>query len=584
MPFLAREGVAAVLGVPEEQLRVIAPDVGGGFGAKAFYREDALAAHLSMRLGRPVKWVATRVDDMLSTLHARDMVSYAEAAVAGDGRILGLRVRTLANVGAYLLRHGPLPPLRMVNYPTGAYRIEHLDAEVLEVLTNTVPTGPYRGAGRPEATFLIERVVDAVAMELGMDPAEVRRRNFIPPDQFPYRTAGGVTYDSGNYARALDLALEMSDYPRLRREQAERRARGELVGIGLATYVEVSGGGWESGVVRLERGGTVTAITGASPHGQGHETTFSQVIADVLGVSPEQVTVQHGDTAIGPPGTGTFGSRSVLLGGSALHRAASEVRDALLRMASQRLEVAPEDLVLEHGGVHLRGVPDRAVSLRELAEAAYGALAAPTGTPGQAISLRASAERVPEVNGAPNGLEARVKFQAEGDAFPFGAYVAAVRVDPETARVEIERLVAVDDCGNAVNPLLVEGQLHGAIAQGLGETLLEEIVYDESGQILTSTLMDYAAPKADDMPPLAVDRTVTPSPFNPLGAKGVGEAGTVGSPPAIANAIVDALSPLGVRHLDVPITSERLWRVLVERTADRRRPTAEAVPKPPVSS
>ncbi len=546
--YNVRSALSAVLGEPDHRIRVIAPDVGGGFGSKGCaYREEVLTAYLARTLGRPVRWVATRSEDLLSTMQAREEIDYVEAAVAADGRVLGLKVESIYNLGAFLQLSTAMPPLRTPVYCVGAYDIRNVRTRVTAVFTNTVPTGPYRGAGRPEAAFVAERLMDEVARELGLDPAEVRRRNFIRPDQFPYRTATGVVYDSGDYGRALDRALELVDYAGLRAEQARARARGELMGVGLATYVELSAQGWESGAVRVEPSGRVTVLTGSVPHGQGHETAWAQIVADRLGVPIERVRVRSGDTGIVPVGIGTFGSRSAALAGSALVVAAEKVRQKAVQIAAQLLEAAPDDLVYEGGRIFVRGAPGRAVTLEQVARAAY------SRAPGPGIEP---------------GLEATAYFQAPQESYSFGAYVAVVRVDPETGVVRLEKLVAVDDCGRVINPLLVEGQVHGGLAQGIGQALLERVAYDPDGQLLTGTLLDYALPRADDLPAFIVDKTETPTPNNPLGVKGVGEAGTIGAPPAIVNAVVDALAPLGVRHIDMPLTPERVLRAI----ASSRRP------------
>jgi len=536
--YNVRSALSAVLGEPDHRIRVIAPDVGGGFGSKGCaYREEVLTAYLARTLGRPVRWVATRSEDLLSTMQAREEVDYVQAAVAADGRVLGLKVESIYNLGAFLQLSTAMPPLRTPVYCVGAYDIRNVRTRVTAVFTNTIPTGPYRGAGRPEAAFVAERLMDEVARELGLDPAEVRRRNFIRPEQFPYRTATGVVYDSGDYGRALDRALELVDYTGLRAEQARARAQGELMGIGLATYIELSAQGWESGAVRVEPSGRVTVLTGSVPHGQGHETAWAQIVADELGVPLENVRVRYGDTGVVPVGIGTFGSRSAALAGSALVVAAEKVRQKALQIAAHLLEASPEDLVYEGGRIFVRGAPGRAVTLEQVARAAYSRAPAP---------------------GIEPGLEATAYFQAPQEGYSFGAYVAVVRVDPETGVVRLEKMVAVDDCGRVINPLLVEGQIHGGLAQGIGQALLERVAYDENGQLLTGTLMDYAVPRAEDLPAFVVDRTETPGPGNPLGVKGVGEAGTIGAPPAIVNAVVDALAPLGVRHIDMPLTPERV--------------------------
>jgi carbon-monoxide dehydrogenase large subunit len=543
-PFLARADLATALGFPEEKLRVIAPDVGGGFGVKGpVYREEVLAALLALRLGRPIHWMSTRNEDLLTTHHGRAAVTSAEAAVTADGEVTGLRASAIFDLGAHLLSLSLVPPLSNAGHLLGPYRIRNAELTSVGAYTNTAPTGPYRGSGRPVGVYLIERVMDEAARATGLDPVEIRRRNFIPRDAFPYRTAFGAAYDSGDYARALDRAVELAGYPELRREQAEARRRGEVVGIGVAAYVESTNVlGWESGLVRVERTGRVTAITGSSPHGQGHETTFAQVIADRLGIAPDDVLVRHGDTLGAPQAIGTFGSRSAGLGGSALARAAGEVRDKGRRLAARLLEASPEDLELVRGGFGVKGASDRMVGWGRIADLAHR----PAGLP----------------PGESPGLEATVFFRQDHPAWSFGAGIAVVRLDGDTGRVKLERFVAVDDCGNAINPLLVDGQIVGALAQGIGQALSEHVVYGEAGELLTATFMEYAIPRAHDMPELVLDRTVTPSPLNPLGVKGVGEGGACVAPPAIVNAVIDALAPFGVSHVDSPLTAERIWRAI----------------------
>jgi carbon-monoxide dehydrogenase large subunit len=543
-PFRIRAEVARLLGLPESRVRVIAPDVGGGFGVKSGpYREDVLLAWLARRLARPVKWVATRGEDQITTNQARGSICEAELAVDADGRITGLRARVTAPLGSALMNAAAGSPWNHARLLPGCYVVPACDITVTGALTTTTPVAAYRGAGRPEACFAIERLMDTAARDLGLDPAEIRRRNFVPPEAFPYRTATGQVYDSGNYPLALARALEGADYPGLRQQQADRRARGEIVGIGLCSYVEPCALGWESGSIKVERSGRVTAITGSSAHGQGHETTFAQIVADHLGVTPDDVVVLHGDTRSGPEGFGTFGSRSVVLGGSALVRVAVEVREKGRRIAAGLLEAAAADVVGVTGGFHVAGLPERRVTWREIAAAAYaGGHALPAGD-------------MP-------GLEATVYFQPESEVWTFGAIVCAVRIEPATGRLVIERLVWVDDAGIVINPLLAEGQLHGSLAQGLGQALMEAIVYDVDGQLLTGTLMEYAIPRADDVPDVQIEKTCTPSPRNPLGAKGVGEAGCIGIPPAVVNAAVDALAPFGITHLDMPLTPGRLWAAL----------------------
>ncbi|PWU17433.1 MAG: carbon monoxide dehydrogenase [Candidatus Rokuibacteriota bacterium] len=543
-PFLSRADLAAVLGFPEHKLRVIAPDVGGGFGVKGpLYREEIVAATLARQLGRPIRWMSTRSEDLLTTIQARAAVSEAEGAVTAEGEIVGLRAKAVFDLGAHLLSLSLVPPMSHATHIFGPYRIQNAELLSIGVYTNTAPTGPYRGSGRPVGVYLIERLVDEAARAAKLDPVEIRRRNFVPPDAFPHRTPFGVSYDSGNYARALDRVVELADYRGLRRAQAEARERGGIMGIGVATYVESTNVlGWESGLVRVERSGKVTAITGSSPHGQGHETAFAQVIADHLGIAFDDVVVRHGDTLGAPQAIGTFGSRSAGLGGNALAQAAVEVREKGRRLAARLLEASPEDLQLTRGGFHVKGVPEKIVGWDRIGEFAHRGM----GLPPQE---------------AP-GLEATVFFRQDHPAWSFGAGLAAVSLDPDTGQVRLERFVAVDDCGTAINPLLIEGQIVGAFAQGLGQALLERIAYGEDGQLLTGTFMDYAIPRAEDMPELVVDRTVTPSPLNPLGVKGVGEGSACVAPPAIVNAVVDALSPFGIRHVDMPLTAEKLWRAI----------------------
>jgi carbon-monoxide dehydrogenase large subunit len=545
--WLERTDAAQALGVPEENIRVITPDVGGAFGGKmTLYRETVLLLALARIVGHPVRYLVTRSEDFLSSMHGREAATDGEVAFDADGRIRALRLCTVANFGAYLMKYSGGPPMRMLTFPTGAYDIRHVQSEAVGVFTHTGPMGPYRGAGRPEAAYFIERVMSDVAHALGMDQAEIRRRNFIPPEAFPYQNAGNITYDSGNYAAALERALELVDYEQLTRAIGARREAGEVVGIGIASCVEVSGGGGESGVVTLKEDGQVHAVTGASPHGQGLATAFAQIIADELTVPLEAITVTHGDTSVGPRGIGTMGSRSLQLGGSALRQAAREVREQLLQAAAEMFEVAADDLVLEDGRIGPAGVPSRAVSIQELVTAYVASKAQDEASPAAAIE----------------GLEATVQFQADGESFPFGTTIVVVAIDRDTGVPTVERFVSVDDVGNVVNPVLVEAQLVGGATQGIGETLWEEVAFDEAGQPLTSTLMEYAVPRAAWLPHFELERTVTPSPNNPLGAKGVGEAGTVHAAPAVANAVMDALRPFGVEPLDLPITPEKIWRII----------------------
>ena len=543
-PFRIRAEVARLLELPESRVRVIAPDVGGGFGVKTGpYREDVLLAWLARRLARPVKWVATRREDQATTNQARGSVCEGELALDADGRITGLRARIASPLGSSLMNAAAGSPWNHARLLPGAYVVPACDIAVSGAVTTTAPVAAYRGAGRPEACFYIERLMDTAARVIGLDPAELRRRNLIPPERFPFRTVTGQSYDSGDYPQALERALAAADYAGLRKQQAERRAGGEIVGIGVVSYVEPCALGWESGSIRVERSGRVTAITGSSAHGQGHETTFAQVVADHLGVTPDEVTVLHGDTRSGPEGFGTFGSRSVALGGGALVRGSVEVRDKGRRIAARLLEAAPEDVIGVPGGFQVTGVPAKRVTWKEVATAAYaGGTALPPGdTP---------------------GLEATMYFQAEAEVWSYGAVVCLVSIARDTGRLTIEKLVWVDDAGTIINPLLAEGQLLGSLAQGLGQALLEAIVYDGDGQLLTSTLMDYAIPRAEDIPALTIEKMHIATPRNPLGAKGLGEAGCIAIPPALVNAAVDALAPHGVTHVDMPLHPERLWTAL----------------------
>jgi carbon-monoxide dehydrogenase large subunit len=542
-PFRARAELARILGLGEERVRVIAPDVGGGFGAKgATYREEVLVAWLALTLARPVGWTSTRAEDLLTTQQGRGARAEGALAVTADGRITGLEARIVVPLGAHAMVNAPGPARNHARTLPGAYVVPAVEIEVTGAYTTTPPTGPYRGAGRPEGIFLIERLMDEAARVLGLDPVEIRRRNLIPAGAFPYRTATGQVYDSGDYAAALDRALALADYARRRAEQARRRAAGEVTGLGLACYVEPAALGWESACVRVERTGAVTVITGASAHGQGHETVWAQVVADVLGVAPEVVRVLHGDTRGAPQGVGTFGSRSTALGGSAAYRAAERVRERARRLAAHLLEAAVDDVVAVDGGFQVAGMPTRRVGWAAVAELAYRGSGVPAGVE--------------------PGLEATVFFQAEGETWSFGTCLAAVDIDPDTGRVRLTGCVWVDDAGRVINPLLAEGQLHGGYAQGAGQALLEGLAYDGEGQLLTASLMDYALPRADDFPEPVLGATVTLSPRNPLGAKGLGEAGCIAVPAAVVNAVVDALAPFGVAHLDMPITPEKVWRVI----------------------
>jgi carbon-monoxide dehydrogenase large subunit len=515
-------------------LRVIAPDVGGGFGAKgSVYAEEILLPLLALKMGRPLKWVETRRENLLAMHQGRGQCADVRLTATRDGHMLALGLRIVADLGAYALSFTAEIPSLTVMMAQGPYDIGAVDVELLEAYTNKVPTGPYRGAGRPEAAFYLERIADVLAAELGMDPAEVRRRNFIAPEKFPFKALTGIEYDSGQYARALDRALEASDYAGWRARQAQGRSVGRCIGIGLSSYVETCTYGEDRSRLQVDARGTVTAFTGTSPHGQGGATGFAQIIGDVLGLDPHAIRVVHGDTALIPDGDGTAGSRTLVVGGSSLYRAAEALREKILKRAGRRLEARLDDLVLSGGRVHVAGAPGRSVTLAALAAASRGRTLSATG-----------------------------RYVVSKSTFPFGTHVAVVEVDPETGEVRPLQHTAVDDCGVVVNPLLAEGQIHGGVAQALGQALDEEAGHDASGQPLAATLMDYAVPRAARMPRIATLRTETPSPHNPLGAKGIGEAGTIGATPAVANAVIDALAPFGVRHLDMPLSPRAIWMAI----------------------
>ncbi len=551
IPHLLRTQLAAMLGVAEMKVRVITPEVGGGFGSKLnVYGEEALVAWVSRAVGRPVKWMETRRENFLGTIHGRDQIDDVEVAVERDGTITALRCRILADLGAYHQLLTPVIPTLTGLLILGAYKIPAVEVEYVGVFTNKMATDAYRGAGRPEATFIIERMVDLVAAELKKDPAEVRLKNFPKPKDFPYAVPTGIVYDSGDYAAALKKAMGMVGYNRLRAEQKKLWKQGRYLGIGLSSYVEICGlgpssaappaiGWWESATVRIEPTGSITVLTGSSPHGQGQETSFAQIVADELGLSPDAVVVLHGDTRAVPYGIGTFGSRATAVGGTAVHMCLQKLRQKLARMAAHLFNVAPEQIVIGAGEFSVKGKPRQSKKLLEVAQAIFTAKSLPPGLE--------------------PGLEATSFFEPQNFTFPFGTHICVVEVSPHTGDIQIKRYVAVDDCGKVINPLLVDGQVHGGIAQSLGQALLEEAVYDENGQLVTGELMDYAIPRAADVPRFETARTVTPSPVNPLGVKGVGEAGTIGSTPAIVNAVVDALRPLGVRDIPMPLKRERLW-------------------------
>jgi carbon-monoxide dehydrogenase large subunit len=546
-PFFTKAALCGVLGLEPEKLRVVAPAVGGAFGARIVtYPEQAVVAALAARLERPVRYVESRSETMLAMSHGRAQVQDVELGATREGVITDLNLRIIADGGAYP-GDAALMPMMTVQMLCGPYRIQRVEGRARTVATNTSPIGAYRGAGRPEATWLLERMIDLLADQLDLDPAEVRRRNLLPADAFPYDTVAGARYDSGDYVAALDRALEVAGYQRLRADQAERRRRGDRLqlGIGLSTYVEVTGFGSEVGGVKIEPDGSVTVITGTSPHGQGHETSWAQLAASTLGVELDQVRVVHSDTAIVPSGAGTMGSRSLQIGGTAVFQASQQVLDKGRELAADLLEARLEDVVVHPAhGLGVAGAPATALSWAALAEAA------------------ADPARRHQGMGSEDGLAAQVSFEPGGSTYPFGAHVAVVEVDVETGLVRLVRHVAVDDSGRLLNPLLAEGQVHGGIAQGAAQALFEEVRYDADGNNLTGTLATYAMPSAAELPSFETARMETPSPLNPLGAKGIGESGAIGSTPAVHNAVLDALRPYGVTDIDMPTTPERVWRAI----------------------
>ena len=556
VPHIARVTLSGVTGIPEAKLRVIAPDVGGGFGSKLnVYAEEALALAVARRLGRAVKWTETRSEGYLSTIHGRDQIQEIELAATSEGRITAVRAKLTVGFGAYLQLVTTGIPLLGAWLYAGSYDVEGYSFECTGVFTNTVPTDAYRGAGRPEATYAIERAVDALARKVGKDPVEVRRLNFIR--EFPAEITSGLTIDSGDYEACLDLALEKSGYEAVREEQKARRAAGDSkrLGIGLSTYVEMCGlapsailgairygaGGWEAATIRCLPAGTVQVLTGSTPHGQGHETTWSQIVADRLGYDVDEVEVLHGDTAVVPLGMDTYGSRSLAVGGVALYHAADRIIEKAKRIAAHLMELNVEQVE------HVRGVfqgPESSMTLKEVAFAAW------------------TAHNLPE--GVEPGLEATYVYDPPNFSWPSGAHVAIVEVDTETGAVELLRYIAVDDVGTVVNPTIVEGQIQGGIAQGVAQALYEDAIYDDDGNLLTSNMVTYLVPSAAEFPRWELYRTETPSPTNPLGVKGVGETGAIASPAAVMNAVVDALAEDGITDITMPATPERVWRALEE--------------------
>ena len=551
-PHILRTFIAALTGLGQDQVRAIAPEVGGGFGAKInIYGEEYVAAAISKRLGIPVKWVEDRSEAFVATIHGRDILAYVDLAAKRDGTVLGLKLRLIADIGAYnMLLTAAIPTLTMM-MANATYNIPAVRATLTEVFTNKTPTDAYRGAGRPEATYFVERAMDMLAHELKMDPAELRRKNFIKPNQFPFATQTGAVYDSGDYEKALDAALKKAKWDQLKAERDTARAQGRFVGLGLSMYVEVCGigpsaalptGGWEHSQVTIERDGRISATTGASPHGQGNETTFAQMLADQFGVPFEHVTILHGDTGVVKQGIGTFGSRSQAVGGTALHMAGAKVKKKMAKFAAAMFEAHEDDLVFENGTIGVKGSPGSVKPFAAVAAYAY--------------------VPVPLPPGLEPGLSDEAFFEPTNNTYPFGCHISMLEIDRETGEPKLLKLVAVDDAGNLINPLIVEGQIHGGLAQGIGQAMIEEVVYGEDGQLLTGSYMDYALPRATDFPRFELESTVTPTPVNPLGAKGVGEAGTLGSTPCIVNAAVDALSGLGVKHIDMMLRPEKLWRII----------------------
>ena len=555
-PHLVRSRLAELLHMSEARVRVVAGDVGGAFGSKyAVYAEDLLAAVLSRRLGRPVKWIERRSEAMTATTHGRGVTADVELAADADGTITALYARWVADAGAHLTLF-PSSALLACSMLSGAYRIPQVSFDVRVAYTNKTPVDPYRGFYRAEATYLVERMLDALARRLGMDPVELRRRNLISSAEMPYTTATGEIYDSGDYAAALDRALDLVDYRAVRREQTGRRGAGRYLGVGVSTYVWRAGfpssihttpendflpGGWEAASVRVERSGAVTVRTGASPHGQGLANALATVVGEVLGVDADEVVVHSGDTDAAPFGMGSAGSRAMAVAGSAVHQAAERVREQAATLAAHLLEAAPEDLEWEGATVGVRGVPARRMTLAELARRA-------------ALADRPA--------GMAPGLAADAVFEPENFNYPYGTHACVVEVDPDTGMVRVLDYVAVDDCGRAVSPVIVEGQIHGSTAQGVAQALFEEAGYEADGQPLATSLLTYAVPSAAELLSFRVARTETPTPRNPLGAKGIGESGTIAAPPAVVNAVLDALAPLGVTHLDMPLTPERVWRAV----------------------
>ncbi len=549
VPHILRNILSALVGLQQHKVRVIVPEVGGGFGCKLnIYPEEMLASFASMQLGHPVKWIEDRSENLAVTVHGRDQVDHIEVAATKEGRVTALKVHGISDLGSYSQLFTDVIMIAF-GFPVscGSYDIPvHLRGDI--VFTNKAPTDAYRGAGRPEAAYVAERAMDLVAHELGKDPADIRKINFIKPDQFPYKSSAGAVYDTGDYEPALNKAMEIIGYQELRAEQARKRAVGKLMGIGVSSYIEICGFGpkgtapvglYESARVRVEQSGTVMVYTGSSPHGQGEETTFAQIISDQFTIPIDNILILHGDTDSTPEGRGTYGSRTTAVGGSAVYNAAQRLKEKMQQIASHMLEASASDVTLDEGKFSVAGSPQKSVTFEEVA-----------------MTANLSNTLAP---GIEPGLEATVFFEPEACVFPFGTHICAVEVDKDTGETHILRFVAVDDCGRQLNPMIVQGQVHGGIAQGVGQAMWEGVEYSEDGQLLTATLMDYAMPIAEYFPEFELDHTVTPTTVNPLGVKGVGEAGTIGSTPAVAAAVADAL---GVAHVDMPFKPEKLWKII----------------------
>lgn len=559
IPHLARTQIGAMLGVAETSVHLIAPEVGGGFGSKLnVYAEEALCAYLAIHTGKPAKWIESRRENFQATIHGRDFINYGELAVKRDGTILGARFKIIADLGAYYQLLTPLIPTLTGLMLCGSYKIPAIRIEIIGALTNKMATDAYRGAGRPEATYFIERIMDVAAAELKKDPIEIRRKNFPKPKDFPYATPTGLIYDTADYQNCLREAERKSGYLKLRKDQADARKKDKIIGIGVSSYVEICAmgpssampaGGWESGTVRIEPTGKVKVLTGSSPHGQGQETSFAQVAADMLGLTPDDVLVVHGDTSQVPYGIGTFGSRATAVGGTAMYKCLEKLREKLAKIAGHILETDPATLTFAESKIFSTSAK-KSTTFNDVVAAAYVAKTLPPGVE--------------------PGLEATTFFEPTNFTFPFGTHICMVEIDRDTGEVKLLKYVAVDDCGNVINPLLVDGQVHGGIVQSIGQVLFEEAVYDSEGQLISGELTDYALPRAADIPRIETARTVTPTPVNPMGVKGVGEAGTIGATPCLVNAVVDALAPFGITHVDLPVKRENIWRILQKNSGGER--------------